>query len=74
MLGDRHFERGKLADLRFGDARADGAVDHRDRQMPEKIDHPRMRARMARGEKLVQQRLDLGPHALERAHGREERG
>ena len=52
---------------------ADRPVDHRHRQMPEEIDDPRMRPLVARRDELVQQRLDLGPHALQGAHGGEQR-
>ena len=73
MLGHRDFERGKLADLSVGYAWRDGAVDHRDRQMPQEVDHARMPALVARRQQLVQQPLDLGPHALQGAHRGEQR-
>ncbi len=72
VLGHGDFERGQLADLGVGDAGDQGTVDDSDRQMPQQIDDPRMRPLMARRDQRVQQPLDLGPDALERADGGEQ--
>ena len=73
VLGDRDFEGGKLADLGLGDARHDRPVDDAHGKMPNEIDDARMRPLVPRRHELVQEPLDLGPHALQRAHRGEER-
>jgi hypothetical protein len=72
MLRHGDLKRGNVADSRVDDARGDGAVDQADRQVPKEIDDARMCRWLARSEELVEQPLDLGPHALERADGGEE--
>ena len=74
MLGHGHFERGKLADSGIGNARCQRTVDDPDREVPQQIDDARMRPLMARRGQFVQQPLDLGAHALERADGGEQGG
>ena len=74
MLGDGHFQRGKLADAGVGDPRRQRPVDHSLRQVPEEIDDPGMRRLVARRHELVQQPLDAQPNALEAACRSEEGG
>ena len=57
----------------IGDARRDLPVDQPLRQMPEQVDHPRMRVGVARRHELVQQALDARAHAF-KASGRREQG
>ncbi len=74
MLGHRDVERGELADLGVGDARRQRTVDDPGGEVPHQIDDARMRPLMARRGQFVQQPLDLGPHALERADGGKQGG
>jgi hypothetical protein len=74
MLGDSHFEGRERADLSFRDRRHDRPIDEAHRQVPQKVDGPRMGPGKPWSHQFIEQPLDSRADAFQGADRGEEGG